>query len=141
MRNLYAFILIAFCFFCSLGQALKAADVGNSCEVKISNPGSDSTANKAANGAYKSAKTDFQVFPNPITDKKLNLTFTLSRESQVTVRLIDLLGNEVSVLMDEKKPAGEYRNSFSLDENTRSGLYFIRINVGNEVIAKRISIQ
>lgn len=86
-------------------------------------------------------KADFQVYPNPITDKRVNINYSISRESLVTIKLMDILGNEVGTLVNERKASGEYKQGFDLDENIRSGLYFVRIAVGNEVLTKRISIQ
>ena len=80
-----------------------------------------------------------KVFPNPVADQ-LNLTYNINKDSNVTIKIMDLLGNEVITLLNQRISAGEQANSFSLSSRLNSGFYFIRFIVGTETVIKRISV-
>lgn len=80
-----------------------------------------------------------KIYPNPVSTQ-INLSYTLNKENTVTVKILDVLGNEVATLMSQKVGAGEQINSFNLTSKLNSGLYFVRIVSGSESIIKRISV-
>lgn len=83
--------------------------------------------------------TNVQVYPNPITEY-LNMSYTVSRDVTVTIRIMDVLGNQITTLFSERKDAGAHTSSFSIASKITSGFYFIRVSAGNEIITKRISV-
>ncbi len=80
-----------------------------------------------------------KIYPNPVTDQ-INISYTLKKESLVTVKVLDVLGNEVAVLLSQKINAGEQSNTFYLDSKITSGFYFVRVIAGSDSIVKRISV-
>lgn len=94
----------------------------------------------SANLANKSLVSTLSVFPNPANDK-INVNFVVKKESSVTIRLLDVLGNDVALLANDKYSVGEYRQWFSVPARVTKGLYFVKVSVGTEVAIKRISIQ
>lgn len=80
-----------------------------------------------------------KIYPNPISTQ-INIAYTLSKENQVTVKILDILGNEVVTLLSQKVAAGEQVNSFNLNTKLSSGLYFVRVVAGSESVIKRISV-
>lgn len=97
--------------------------------------------NNSTSAIASFTKAEFQVYPNPVTDKRINVNYSINKEQLVSIRLMDILGNEVATLTNERKSAGEYKLNFELEETVRSGLYFVRMNIGNEILTRRISIQ
>jgi len=83
--------------------------------------------------------TDVQVFPNPITDQ-INLKYTLSRNTIVTVKVMDVLGNDVITLISQRISSGEQNYSYPLNNKLQRGFYFIRVVAGTESVIKRISV-
>ncbi|MGI4897981.1 MAG: T9SS type A sorting domain-containing protein [Janthinobacterium lividum] len=83
--------------------------------------------------------TDVSIFPNPITDK-LNLTYNVKKNTNVSIKIMDVLGNEVVTLLSQRVEAGEQKNSFQLSNRLSSGFYFVRMIVGTESVIKRISV-
>ena len=81
-----------------------------------------------------------KVYPNPVEDQ-LNLTYQVSKEANVTIKIMDVLGNEVVTLLSQRQSAGEKISSFDVSSRLNSGFYFIRLIVGNETVVKRISVQ
>jgi hypothetical protein len=77
-----------------------------------------------------------QNYPNPF-----NPTTKISWQSPVsswqTIKVYDVLGNEVATLMDEYKQAGSYEIEFNAD-NLTSGVYFYRIQSGEFIAIKKL---
>ena len=80
-----------------------------------------------------------KVYPNPVSDQ-LNLSYTLKKESLVTIKILDVLGNEVVTLFNQRQPAGAQNNKFTIDTKLNTGFYFVRIIAGSDSIVKRISV-
>ncbi|MBK9097161.1 MAG: T9SS type A sorting domain-containing protein [bacterium] len=78
----------------------------------------------------------YQNFPNPF-----NPTTKIRWQSPVgshqTLKIYDVLGNEVAILVDEYLPAGSYETEFS-GEQLSSGIYFYRIQAGQFVETKKM---
>lgn len=78
-----------------------------------------------------------QNYPNPFNPKTI-ITYQIPVEGFVTLKLYDVLGNEVSTLINEKKLAGTYK--VELDgSKLSSGIYFYKITSGNFVAVKKMS--
>lgn len=80
-----------------------------------------------------------KVYPNPVSDQ-LNLTYNVNKDSNVTIKIMDVLGNEITTLLSQHMSAGEQNNSFSISSRLNTGFYFIRLIVGTETVIKRISV-
>ena len=77
-----------------------------------------------------------QNYPNPF-----NPSTKISWQSPVsghqTLKVYDVLGNEVVTLVDEYKPAGIYNAQFTM-HNLASGIYFYRLTAGSFVQTKKM---
>ncbi len=80
-----------------------------------------------------------KIYPNPVSDQ-LNLSYSLNKESMVTIKILDVLGNEVAVLLSQKLAAGDQTNTFYIDSKLNSGFYFVRVIAGSDSVIKRISV-
>ena len=69
-----------------------------------------------------------QNFPNPFNPTTV-ISYELPVNSQVTLKVYDVLGREVRTLVDENKHAGSYRLTFNAG-NLPSGVYFVRLETG-----------
>jgi len=70
-----------------------------------------------------------QNYPNPF-NPSTNIKFTLPTSEMVKLQIYDILGNEVSILVDELKQAGVYVVTFDATKLS-SGIYFYTIYAGN----------
>jgi hypothetical protein len=77
-----------------------------------------------------------QNYPNPF-NPTTNIGYYVSEKSAVSIRVYDMLGKEVAVLVDEDKPQGHYNVLFN-GSNLSSGVYFYRITA---VAEKGINIK
>lgn len=70
-----------------------------------------------------------QNYPNPFSDFT-QLEYSISKTSPVSLKLYDMLGNEVYVMVDEEKEAGIYQIDL-LASKLQAGTYFYEIQVGD----------
>jgi hypothetical protein len=80
-----------------------------------------------------------QVFPNPVTDM-INVKYDLSRYSVVTIKIVDVLGNDIITLFNQHLEPGERTYTYQLNNKLQRGFYFVRIIAGSESVIKRISV-
>jgi ligand-binding sensor domain-containing protein len=77
-----------------------------------------------------------QNYPNPFNPVTI-IHYQLSTDNHVSLRVYDLLGREVTVLVNEKKGPGRYRVEFDA-RNLASGMYFYRLQAGSYVDVKKL---
>jgi photosystem II stability/assembly factor-like uncharacterized protein len=78
----------------------------------------------------------FQNYPNPF-NPVTTIKYALPNDVKVVVRIYDILGREVKVLVNELQKAGYYDTKFD-GSNFASGVYFYRIEAGDFVLAKKM---
>ncbi len=77
-----------------------------------------------------------QNYPNPF-NPSTTISWQLPVDAFVSLKVYDILGNEVASLMNEEKPAGIYAVEF--DASTlSSGTYFYRLEAGNFVETRKM---
>jgi len=71
--------------------------------------------------------TLFQNYPNPF-NPATNIKFNLPTSGFVTLKVYDILGNELSTLVNEHLNSGAYSTEFK-GKNLASGIYIYAIRV------------
>jgi len=77
-----------------------------------------------------------QNYPNPF-NPSTTIRYSISEPSYVTLKVYDILGNEVTTLVNEEKPAGSYDVEFS-SKNLASGIYIYRLTSGIFTASKKL---
>jgi len=80
-----------------------------------------------------------QNYPNPF-NPATTISFELPKASQVTLGVFDILGREVSVLVNERRDAGVHEVKFD-GSNLASGVYIYRIQAVDYVATKRMLLM
>lgn len=106
--------------------------------VNYGNLGTSSTNTTLANKTGKILSV-LKIYPNPVSEQ-LNISLRLDKETSFSVKITDLLGNDVAVLANERSPAGEQTKTYTIPSKLNTGIYFLRISAGGELIVKRISV-
>jgi M6 family metalloprotease-like protein len=75
-------------------------------------------------------------FPNPF-NPTTTITYQVSRASSVSLKVYDVLGNEVATLVNEQKPAGRYAVQFHA-AGLASGVYLYQLRTGAIVETKKL---
>lgn len=76
-----------------------------------------------------------QNYPNPFNPSTV-IKYSIPKETKVTLKVYDILGSEVAVLVNEVKTAGSYQAV--LNNKIASGVYFYRIEAGSFTETKRM---
>lgn len=80
-----------------------------------------------------------QNYPNPF-NPTTTIEFYIAKANNVTLKVYDMLGREVSTLMNERKSAGFYSVNFDAT-NISSGVYFYRLTSGEFTDAKKMVVM
>ena len=78
----------------------------------------------------------YQNYPNPF-NPSTTISWQLPVSSWQTLKVYDLLGNEIATLVNEFKPAGSYEVKFDASALS-SGTYFYRLQAGKYVETKKL---
>jgi hypothetical protein len=76
-----------------------------------------------------------QNYPNPF-NPRTHFEFRIADFGFVTLKVYDVLGNEVAILVNEERPAGSYEVEFDAG-NLSSGIYFYKLQSGSFVETKK----
>jgi photosystem II stability/assembly factor-like uncharacterized protein len=77
-----------------------------------------------------------QNYPNPFNPVTI-IHYSIPQQSSVTLKVYDVLGNEIATLVDEYKPAGSYEVDFNANKLS-SGVYFYKLQAGSFVETKKM---
>jgi len=87
-----------------------------------------------------------QNYPNPFNPNTV-ISFQLPESDYVSLKVYDMLGNEVATLVNEEKPAGNYEVTFSAKGGSASGgdvyslpsgIYFYKLTAGEYSESKKM---
>jgi len=78
----------------------------------------------------------YQNYPNPFNEST-TITFALPEASFVTLKVFDMLGREVAVLIENRLAKGTHSVEFK-DMNLAGGIYFYQIKAGDFTQTKRM---
>ncbi|MDP3683052.1 MAG: T9SS type A sorting domain-containing protein, partial [Ignavibacteria bacterium] len=67
-----------------------------------------------------------QNYPNPFNPETV-ISYQLPVNSKVSLKVFDILGKEVAILVNEEKPAGKYQVNFN-GSILASGVYFYKLS-------------
>ena len=78
----------------------------------------------------------FQNYPNPF-NPTTTISYQLPEKAFVSVKVFDVIGNEIETLIQEYKPSGVHEVSFD-GSNFSSGIYLYQIDVGDYHQSKKM---
>lgn len=80
-----------------------------------------------------------KVYPNPVSEQ-ININLRLDRDLGLSVKITDILGNDVATLANERSSAGEQTKTYSIPRKLNPGIYYLKIIAGGEQVVKKISV-
>jgi len=75
-------------------------------------------------------------YPNPF-NPATSIQFTISSKQFVSLKVYDVLGNEIATLVNEEKTAGDYKVEFD-GTGLPSEIYFYRLQAGSFIETKKM---
>jgi hypothetical protein len=95
------------------------------------------SVHQSTNVLPKELKLD-QNYPNPF-NPSTTIKFELPRASHVSLTVYDILGRQVSVLVNERKEAGDHEVKFD-GSGLACGVYLYRLQTGDVVQSRRMLV-
>ncbi|MCW8848874.1 MAG: T9SS type A sorting domain-containing protein, partial [Melioribacteraceae bacterium] len=77
-----------------------------------------------------------QNYPNPFNPSTI-ISYQIPSCGHVSLKIYDILGNEIETLISKKQSAGKYEIVFDA-KNISSGVYFYRLKTENYTITKKM---
>ncbi len=93
----------------------------------------------AINQMLKDGEFAWSVYPNPFKDFTL-VSYSLPKAALVKLEVLDLMGRSIAVPINNNLNAGNYQMNLNLnDYNRSSGMYILKITVGERVETRYIN--
>jgi hypothetical protein len=99
--------------------------------------------NGGNNGSTHQTFSLEQNYPNPF-NPATKIQYSLESAAQVSLRVYNLIGQEVATLVDDRQDAGSYTVSFNAGNSTpglSSGVYFLRLDAGSFVSTRKLVLM
>jgi len=82
-----------------------------------------------------------QNYPNPF-NPTTSIRYAVSKKQFISLKVYDVLGNEVATLVNEEKDAGSYKVEFSTNDlQLTSGIYLYTLTAGNFKETKKMVLM
>ena len=79
-----------------------------------------------------------QNYPNPFNPETV-IPFSLNKRSFITIKIYDLLGQEIATLLEGYRDAGHHTIAFNA-VSLKSGTYIYRLNTGTVSLTKKMTV-
>lgn len=99
----------------------------------------ENTTKSATKEKNEKTLTVLKIYPNPVVEQ-LNINLRLEKETSLSIKITDLLGNDVVTLANERLQHGEHTKTYSIPAKLNAGIYFVRIVAGGEPVIRKISV-
>lgn len=80
----------------------------------------------------------YNNYPNPFNPTTI-IKYDLPKQSNVVIKVYDVLGKEIATLVNENEKAGTYNVNFRAD-NLASGMYIYRITAGSYIKSEKMML-
>ena len=80
-----------------------------------------------------------QNYPNPF-NPATTINYSIPKEALVTLKVYNVLGEEVDILVNEIKQVGNYETNFDAS-SLSSGIYFYRLKAGDFIETKKMILM
>ena len=77
-----------------------------------------------------------QNFPNPF-NPSTKIKYSIPQSANVSIKVFDIIGNEIETLVNEEKPVGTYEITWQA-ANLPSGVYFYQLKASDYVSTKKM---
>lgn len=101
-------------------------------------PSGESPTNQTNNQKYDNIKFSSNISSLSVP---FVINYSLERKSKVSIKIYSISGQLIKNLYDEEKPAGNHQiswNGKNLSGRKVEGVYFVKVNLGNKQISKKI---
>ena len=118
------------------GDFFNLFDEGNAAANNSASASFDAGSGRVLDGTVFALGRNY---PNPFNPMTI-VPFAMAEEAHVSIRVYDLLGREVEVLLDERVPAGVHEVVFEAS-HLPTGVYLIRMQAVGIVQTQRVALM
>ncbi len=125
------------CIYEFPSESLHETDPTNTVEVRLAIPDK-----RSESGHYKKTKTDYKLeqnYPNPFNPSTV-IKYSLPERNYVNIRVYNILGKEIAMLVNEVRNAGNHSVEFNA-EGLPSGVYLYKVQSGDFLEVKKMILQ
>jgi hypothetical protein len=109
--------------------------IGSLASLAIPVPGIGTSINE--NDQF--SNIDIMNYPNPFNGET-NIYYVLKEESQIQISLINSLGKEIGILLNDKKTKGSHQLQLNMIDQPK-GLYFLIVHTPGETVTHKMIIN
>lgn len=85
--------------------------------------------------------SNFTNYPNPAT-LRTTISYTLSAKTKVNLRVIDLAGKQLAVLVKADQSAGKHEFEWEFaNNNISAGMYILLLQVDSKTYTRKVIVQ
>ena len=77
-----------------------------------------------------------QNYPNPFNSETI-IPWQIAENSKVTLTVLDIVGRTVEILVDERRPSGNYETKFNAGTLPK-GIYFYQLKAGENIQTRKM---
>ena len=109
--------------------------MGYTAQAQVSN------SNAISSSALQQQEVKFTNYPNP-AKSNTTIAYTLANKAKVTLKVIDLAGKQLAILVKQDQAAGkqEYYWDFTKNKIT-SGMYILVLQIDNKTYSRKVIVQ
>nr|MBA3706201.1 T9SS type A sorting domain-containing protein [Bacteroidota bacterium] len=82
----------------------------------------------------------FSIYPNPAEEKTL-IAFNLLDKQKVQIKVYNVLGQEITTILDGNLNAGEHEYSLTQKTALEPGAYFVKLTVADQSFTKKLIVN
>ena len=86
------------------------------------------------------SEKEIKVFPNP-SDGRFQLTLEHDGAEKITAKVFDITGKQVKDISEDLVKEDSSVTAQVNLESPKSGIYFLRVSIGNKVLTKKIIVR
>lgn len=83
---------------------------------------------------------DFNIYPNPI-DENTVIAFNLLEKQDITIKVMDVLGREITTVFDGNLNEGEHQYSIGENSDLSAGIYFVKVTANGRSFSKKMIVK
>jgi hypothetical protein len=95
-------------------------------------------APKPANKSEEKNEFSGSNYPNPF-NPTTKIKYSIPESGLVVIKIYDMLGKEIAVLVNDKKSAGQHEVTFD-GSSLPSGIYFYSINYNKQILSGKMML-
>lgn len=86
------------------------------------------------------ASEHITIFPNP-SDSMVFIEYSIYKPSDVSITIHDASGRQINELINTHQQIGTYQEQWTIAEDMKSGLYLVKLKIGDEIKTTRVILN